>query len=76
VTTCNPLTSRVGHQTLYIKGSGGQLQPAKEPEIPFFLGNAGTASRFLTTMCTLVTPPAGTRASSLSSLYPRGSVRS
>nr|AGK89942.1 tetra-functional AROM-like protein [Acanthamoeba castellanii str. Neff] len=45
--------------TLYIKGSGGQLQPPKEPEIPFFLGNAGTASRFLTTMCTLVTPPAG-----------------
>ncbi len=42
-----------------LHGSGGELYAPKDPEQPFFLGNAGTASRFLTTMCTLVRPLPG-----------------
>jgi hypothetical protein len=39
-------------QTLRVVGTGGRFRP---PQRPLFLGNAGTASRFLTTMCTLIT---------------------
>ncbi|KAJ7678186.1 Shikimate dehydrogenase [Mycena polygramma] len=42
-----------GGETLVVKGGGGALSaPAKGREI--YLGNAGTAARFLTTVCTLV----------------------
>lgn len=40
-----------GH-TLVVNGGAGRLIT---PEEPLYLGNAGTASRFLTTACTLVT---------------------
>ncbi|KAF7377655.1 Pentafunctional AROM polypeptide [Mycena sanguinolenta] len=42
-----------GGDTLVVQGGGGALSvPAKGREI--YLGNAGTAARFLTTVCTLV----------------------
>ncbi len=39
---------------LVVQGCGGKLRPATEE---IFLGNAGTASRFLTTVCTLPVAP-------------------
>ncbi|KAJ6551423.1 Shikimate dehydrogenase [Mycena capillaripes] len=42
-----------GGETLVVQGGGGALSvPSKGKEI--YLGNAGTAARFLTTVCTLV----------------------
>jgi pentafunctional AROM polypeptide len=41
-------------RTLVIQGEGGRLTTPKEA---LYLGNAGTASRFLTTACTLITGP-------------------
>lgn len=41
-------------RTLVIHGGGGRLTTPKEA---LYLGNAGTASRFLTTACTLITGP-------------------
>jgi pentafunctional AROM polypeptide len=43
-------------QVLVVKGGCGRLKPPKEP---LYLGNAGTASRFLTTACALISggPP-------------------
>ncbi len=38
--------------TLELQGAAGKF---RRPARPLFLGNAGTASRFLTTMCTLIT---------------------
>ncbi|KAH7926602.1 Pentafunctional AroM protein [Leucogyrophana mollusca] len=44
-----------GGETLVVHGGEGSLQvPPKGKEI--YLGNAGTAARFLTTVCTLVAP--------------------
>ncbi|TDL20533.1 Pentafunctional AroM protein [Rickenella mellea] len=44
-----------GGDTLVVEGGGGDLSlPPKGKEI--YLGNAGTAARFLTTVCTLVQP--------------------
>ncbi|EON97007.1 putative pentafunctional arom polypeptide protein [Phaeoacremonium minimum UCRPA7] len=40
-------------EILVVKGKGGQLQASKEP---LYLGNAGTASRFLTTVVALCSP--------------------
>lgn len=40
-------------ETLVVKGNGGNLVAPREP---LYLGNAGTASRFLTTVATLVKP--------------------
>ncbi|EPQ51509.1 Pentafunctional AroM protein [Gloeophyllum trabeum ATCC 11539] len=47
-----------GGETLVVKGGGGSLSvppPGKE----IYLGNAGTAARFLTTVCTLVQQASG-----------------
>lgn len=41
-------------ETLYINGGGGKLNL---PENEIYLGNAGTASRFLTTVCSLINIP-------------------
>jgi pentafunctional AROM polypeptide len=41
-------------RVLVVNGGGGRLTTPKEP---LYLGNAGTASRFLTTACTLITGP-------------------
>lgn len=44
-----------GGETIVVQGGGGSLTvPAKGKEV--YLGNAGTAARFLTTVCTLVQP--------------------
>ncbi|KAF9223187.1 Shikimate dehydrogenase [Gyrodon lividus] len=44
-------------ETLIVTGSGGHLSlPLQGTEL--YLGNAGTAARFLTTVCTLVSPSA------------------
>ncbi|CAG8605737.1 10518_t:CDS:2, partial [Diversispora eburnea] len=40
-------------ETLVVKGGGGNL---KVPNKEIYLGNAGTASRFITTLCTLISP--------------------
>ncbi|KAM0746384.1 Shikimate dehydrogenase [Meredithblackwellia eburnea MCA 4105] len=45
-------------ETLVVKGGGGKLLPPKNDK-ELYLGNAGTASRFLTTVCALVTPQNG-----------------
>ncbi|KAK4057879.1 hypothetical protein OIO90_001098 [Microbotryomycetes sp. JL221] len=42
-------------ETLVVDGKGGRLQPPKSSK-ELFLGNAGTASRFLATVCALVKP--------------------
>ncbi|KAJ7621194.1 Shikimate dehydrogenase [Roridomyces roridus] len=48
-----------GGETLVVQGGGGSLSvPHKGKEI--YLGNAGTAARFLTTVCTLVQGPGET----------------
>ncbi|KAG6916998.1 hypothetical protein DXG01_004343 [Tephrocybe rancida] len=50
-------------ETLVVKGGKGSLSvPSKGKEI--YLGNAGTAARFLTTVCTLVQPSPSDDASS------------
>ncbi|KAG9286466.1 hypothetical protein G9A89_014632 [Geosiphon pyriformis] len=41
-------------ETLIVIGGGGKF---KVPDSEIYLGNAGTAARFLTTLCTLVQPP-------------------
>ena len=43
-------------ETLVVNGGGGKL---KVPSSEIYLGNAGTASRFLTTVCTLIRQPGG-----------------
>jgi pentafunctional AROM polypeptide len=44
-----------GGETIVVTGGGGSLSvPAKGKEV--YLGNAGTAARFLATVCTLVQP--------------------
>ncbi|RHZ89728.1 hypothetical protein Glove_11g33 [Diversispora epigaea] len=40
-------------ETLVVNGGGGNL---KVPNKEIYLGNAGTASRFITTLCTLISP--------------------
>ena len=54
-------------ETLVVQGGGGQLfAPAKGKQI--YLGNAGTAARFLTTVCTLTQPsPQGSSSDDSSS---------
>ncbi|EJD07924.1 Pentafunctional AroM protein [Fomitiporia mediterranea MF3/22] len=42
-----------GGETLVVEGGGGSLSPPP-PGKEVYLGNAGTAARFLTTVCTLV----------------------
>ncbi|SCV70708.1 BQ2448_3470 [Microbotryum intermedium] len=42
-------------ELLVVKGRGGKLSPPKDNKA-LFLGNAGTASRFLATVCALVQP--------------------
>ncbi|GAA6039123.1 hypothetical protein JCM8097_005337 [Rhodosporidiobolus ruineniae] len=42
-------------ETLVVKGNGGKLLPPKDYK-ELYLGNAGTAARFLTTVCALVQP--------------------
>lgn len=42
-----------GGETLVVQGGGGTLSPPP-PGKEIYLGNAGTAARFLTTVCTLV----------------------
>ncbi|KAL5521097.1 hypothetical protein ACEPAG_9019 [Sanghuangporus baumii] len=42
-----------GGETLVVQGGGGSLSPPP-PGKEIYLGNAGTASRFITTACTLV----------------------
>ncbi|TPX34464.1 hypothetical protein SmJEL517_g02883 [Synchytrium microbalum] len=48
--------------TLVIQGGGGQL---RVPDSEIYLGNAGTASRFLTTVCALVKTPGSNRVSTI-----------
>ncbi|KAJ9149292.1 Pentafunctional AROM polypeptide [Pleurostoma richardsiae] len=55
-----------GGEVLVITGKGGKLQASKEP---LYLGNAGTASRFLTTVVALCSP------SSVSSTVLTGNAR-
>jgi pentafunctional AROM polypeptide len=44
-----------GEETLLVRGSGGRVAlPADLSAPPLFLGNAGTAARFLTAVCALV----------------------
>lgn len=42
-------------ELLVVKGHGGKLSPPKDNK-ELYLGNAGTAARFLTTVCALVEP--------------------
>jgi len=51
---------------LAVHGTGGRftLPPDIETQ-PLYLENAGTAARFLTTMCTLITPPSAAAAASV-----------
>jgi pentafunctional AROM polypeptide len=50
-------------ETLVVTGGGGSLQVPKDDK-EIYLGNAGTASRFLATVCTLVQPPASSSSTS------------
>ncbi|KAJ3324463.1 3-dehydroquinate dehydratase (3-dehydroquinase) [Boothiomyces sp. JEL0866] len=43
-----------GGETLVIEGGAGRL---RVPDTELYLGNAGTASRFLTTVCSLISEP-------------------
>ncbi|GAA5914631.1 hypothetical protein JCM8208_002097 [Rhodotorula glutinis] len=45
-------------ELLVVKGNGGKLSPPKDSK-ELYLGNAGTAARFLTTVCALVQPEDG-----------------
>lgn len=47
-----------GGETLVVQGGGGSMQPPQSGK-QVYLGNAGTAARFLTAVCTLVQPEAG-----------------
>ncbi|TFY78079.1 hypothetical protein EWM64_g5933, partial [Hericium alpestre] len=59
-----------GGETLVVKGGEGSLSvPPKGKEI--YLGNAGTAARFLTTVCTLV-QPSGTASTTIDYLESEG----
>lgn len=49
-------------ETLVVRGGGGHLQPPSGGK-EIYLGNAGTAARFLTTVCTLTQPPAESSSS-------------
>jgi pentafunctional AROM polypeptide len=40
-------------ETLVLQGTGGRLKSVSDP---IYLGNAGTAARFLTTVCCLAVP--------------------
>ncbi|GAA6025727.1 hypothetical protein JCM10207_008891 [Rhodosporidiobolus poonsookiae] len=42
-------------ETLVVRGNGGKLSPPEDNK-ELYLGNAGTAARFLTTVCALVRP--------------------
>jgi pentafunctional AROM polypeptide len=44
-----------GGDVLRVDGCGGRLRPSTDK--PLYLGNAGTASRFLTTTCALIDAP-------------------
>lgn len=55
-----------GGEILVVNGKGGKLEASKEP---LYLGNAGTASRFLTSVVSLATP------SSVSSTVLTGNAR-
>ncbi|KAK7746997.1 3-dehydroquinate dehydratase (3-dehydroquinase) [Cytospora paraplurivora] len=55
-----------GGEVLVVNGKGGKLEASKEP---LYLGNAGTASRFLTSVVSLATP------SSVSSTVLTGNAR-
>ncbi|KAG1804281.1 EPSP synthase-domain-containing protein [Suillus variegatus] len=50
-----------GGETLVVTGGAGALQVPKAGQ-EIYLGNAGTAARFLTTVCTLVSPSAAANA--------------
>ncbi|WVQ78026.1 pentafunctional AROM polypeptide [Cryptococcus sp. DSM 104549] len=53
-----------GGDTIVVQGGGGTLSaPAKGKEL--YLGNAGTASRFLTTVCAMVSAAASTEKSTV-----------
>ncbi|OCF35426.1 pentafunctional AROM polypeptide [Kwoniella heveanensis BCC8398] len=53
-----------GGDTIVVEGGGGTLSaPAKGKEL--YLGNAGTASRFLTTVCAMVSSAASTEKSTI-----------
>ncbi|WVR05112.1 pentafunctional AROM polypeptide [Kwoniella sp. DSM 27419] len=53
-----------GGDTIVVEGGGGTLSaPAKGKEL--YLGNAGTASRFLTTVCAMVSGAASTEKSTI-----------
>ncbi|WWC90083.1 pentafunctional AROM polypeptide [Kwoniella dendrophila CBS 6074] len=53
-----------GGDTIVVEGGGGKLSaPAKGKEL--YLGNAGTASRFLTTVCAMVSGAASTEKSTI-----------
>ncbi|WWC61194.1 pentafunctional AROM polypeptide [Kwoniella dejecticola CBS 10117] len=53
-----------GGDTIVVEGGGGTLSaPAKGKEL--YLGNAGTASRFLTTVCAMVSGGASTEKSTI-----------
>ncbi|KND03822.1 3-phosphoshikimate 1-carboxyvinyltransferase [Spizellomyces punctatus DAOM BR117] len=55
-------------ETLVINGGGGRLKvPSKE----IYLGNAGTASRFLTTVCALIPKPGAERKGAILTGNPR-----
>lgn len=49
-------------EVLVVNGKGGKLQASEEP---LYLGNAGTASRFLTTVAALCSPTGDTKSSVL-----------
>ncbi|KAI9331542.1 EPSP synthase-domain-containing protein [Zopfochytrium polystomum] len=49
-------------QTLVVQGGAGRLQVPREE---IYLGNAGTAARFLTTVCSLVRQPAQERPATI-----------
>lgn len=50
ISTC-AFTWEEGGDILRVDGCGGELRPSAKP---LYLGNAGTASRFLTTTCALI----------------------
>ncbi|KAI6044557.1 EPSP synthase-domain-containing protein [Pisolithus marmoratus] len=61
-------------ETLVVTGSGGALS-VPPPGTQLYLGNAGTAARFLTTVCTIVSPPNTTDASQAETTTITGNAR-
>ncbi|KAI6130969.1 EPSP synthase-domain-containing protein [Pisolithus croceorrhizus] len=61
-------------ETLVVTGSGGALS-APPPGTQLYLGNAGTAARFLTTVCTIVSPPNTTATSRAETTTITGNAR-